>query len=222
MPSAEATKSQAARALKTTLFVLDQAECSLPENASDPPAAFLFVTKHLPVARELFVSVMTRLEPGSEETAQMAKMYPVIELVADESCKRLRAIESLFDAIKQDYQSGTKNKHYAAAVQRGDGNKIENIMVDLLTSISRVVVEPFVSSEEIERLHEVLEEAKKLPPSLVDDPSAGIHVNNNSSGTQFYHAGNGHQHNCSGGFQVNGDNQNASYTYAEKTKADNN
>jgi hypothetical protein len=83
-----------------------------------------------------------------------------------------------------------------------------------------VAVESLVTQDDINTLQGALVEVKKLPPSLEEYRSAEVVLNNSGSGNQFYHGGPGDQNHCSGGFQVNGDNQNARYTYAEKPKAD--
>ncbi|KAK6713566.1 hypothetical protein SNK04_004531 [Fusarium graminearum] len=222
MSSIETTKPQAIRAIETTLFTLDQTQssCSLPEGISSIPEAFVVVARSLPVTRELFRSVKAQLEPNQEETDQMVQMYPIIKQVDNESCKQLRSIQDLFDIIKQDKHSEANLEHYALAVKRSGGKKVETIMEELLTTISDVVVEPLVTPKEMERLREVFEEVKRIPPSLRDDLPASIHLTNTGSGNQFHNSGKGNQNNCSGGFQVNGNHQNSQFSYAEKSKED--
>ncbi|KAK7598590.1 hypothetical protein V3481_000213 [Fusarium oxysporum f. sp. vasinfectum] len=209
MSSSEVSKQQALRALDTTIFVLGQAidSCCIAEGASDIPKAFSIVAKHLPVIEQVFNSARNNLKSSKEETEQVKELYPAVKHVVDEGCGQLRSIENLFDTVTQD---GGKMERYASAVKNSDGKKVETIMVELLTNASLVAVEPLGA----------LEEMKKLPPSLEEDRSAGVVLNNSGSGNQFYHGGRGNQNHCSGGFQVNGDNQNAKYTYTEKSKAD--
>ncbi|KAF4340920.1 hypothetical protein FBEOM_5156 [Fusarium beomiforme] len=219
MSNSEVTKPHALRALDTTIFVLGQAieSCCIVKDASDIPKAFCTVAKHLPVVEQVFSSVRSVLKLSKEETDQMKELYPVIKHVADNGCGQLRSMENLFDAVIQD---GEKMERYASAVNNGDGKKVETIMVELLTNASLVAIEPLVSQEDIKTVQGALEEVKKLPPSLEEDRSAGVVLNNSGSGNQFYHGGRGNQNHYSGGFQVNGDNQNARYTYAEKPRAD--
>ncbi|KAJ4009563.1 hypothetical protein NW752_009156 [Fusarium irregulare] len=219
MYTTAATKPQVLRSLDVVLFVHSQAvdSCSLDEGSLDIPQAFYAVSKHLPIVGEIFRSVKSQLRGSTEETEQTREMYLAIKQVADDGCAQLRALDFPFDTMTQE---GNKMERYASAVKSCDGKKVENIMVELLTSISLIAVEPFVSQEEKKRLLEGLEEVKKLPPSLEGDRAAGIVLNNSGSGNQFYHGGKGNQNHCSGGFQVNGDNQNARYAYAEKSKVD--
>ncbi|KAK2683974.1 hypothetical protein RAB80_001920 [Fusarium oxysporum f. sp. vasinfectum] len=219
MSSSEVSKQQALRALDTTIFVLGQAidSCCIAEGASDIPKAFSIVAKHLPVIEQVFNSARNNLKSSKEETEQVKELYPAVKHVVDEGCGQLRSIENLFDTVTQD---GGKMERYASAVKNSDGKKVETIMVELLTNASLVAVEPLVSQDDISTLQGALEEMKKLPPSLEEDRSAGVVLNNSGSGNQFYHGGRGNQNHCSGGFQVNGDNQNAKYTYTEKSKAD--
>lgn len=219
MSSSEVSKQQALRALDTTIFVLGQAidSCCIAEGASDIPKAFSIVAKHLPVIEQVFNSARNHLKSSKEETEQVKELYPAVKHVADEGCGQLRSIENLFDTVTQD---GEKMERYASAVKNSDGKKVETIMVELLTNASLMAVEPLVSQDDIKTLQGALEEMRKLPPSLEEDRSAGVVLNNSGSGNQFYHGGRGNQNHCSGGFQVNGDNQNAKYTYTEKSKAD--
>ncbi|PCD46473.1 hypothetical protein AU210_001879 [Fusarium oxysporum f. sp. radicis-cucumerinum] len=209
MSNPEVSKQQALRALETTIFVLGQAieSCCIAESAPDIPKAFSIVAKHLPIVEQVFSSARNHLKSSKEETEQLKELYPVVKHVSDEGCGQLRSIENLFDTVTQD---GEKMERYASAVKSGDGKKVETIMVELLTNASLVAVDPLVSQDNIETLQRALEEVKKLPPSLEEDRSAGVVLNNSGSGNQFYHGGRGNQNHCSGGFQVNGDNQNAS------------
>ncbi|KAF5984632.1 hypothetical protein FCOIX_2521 [Fusarium coicis] len=218
MSNPEVSRQQALRALETSIFVLGQAtdSCCIAEDAIDVPRAFFIVEKHLPVVERVFSSVRTYLKQSKEETEQTKELYSVIKHVGDGGCGQLRSIEHLFDTVTQD---GEKMERYASAVKSGDGRKVETIMLDLLTNVSLVALDPLVSQDNIETLHGALEEVKKLPPSLEEDRSAAVVLNNSGSGNQFYHGGRGNQNHCSGGFQVNGDNQNARYTYADKAKA---
>ncbi|KAF5706042.1 hypothetical protein FGLOB1_7641 [Fusarium globosum] len=219
MSTLEVSKQQALRVLETTIFVLGQAieSCRIAEDASDIPIAFSTVAKHLPVIERVFSSARVYLKQSKEETDQMKELYPVIKHAADGGCGQLRSIENLFDTVTQD---GEKMERYASAVKNGDGKKVETIMVELLTNASLVAVEPLVSQDDINILQGALKEVKRLPPSLEDDRSAGVVLNNSGPGNQFYHGGRGNQNHCSGGFQVNGDNQNARYTYGERPKED--
>ena len=219
MYSNAVTKPQVLRSLDTFLFVHGQEvdSCCLEEGSSDIPQAFHVVSKHLAITGDIFGSVRTQLKATNEETEQMKEKFLVIKQVADDGCAQLRALEILFDTMTQE---GSKMERYASAVKGCDGKRVETIMVELLTSMGLIAVEPFVSQEETKRLLEVLDEVKRLPPSLEEDRTAGIVLNNSGSGNQFYHGGKGNQNHCSGGFQVNGDNQNARYTYAEKSKVD--
>ncbi|KAL5617976.1 hypothetical protein FOVSG1_000198 [Fusarium oxysporum f. sp. vasinfectum] len=209
MSNPEVSKQQALRALETTIFVLGQAieSCCIAESAPDIPKAFSIVAKHLPAVEQVFSSARNHLKSSKEETEQVKELYPVVKHVSDEGCGQVRFIENLFDTVTQD---GEKMERYASAVKNGDGKKVETIMVELLTNASLVAVDPLVSQDNIETLQQALEEVKKLPPSLEGDRSAGVVLNNSGSGNQFYHGGRGNQNHCSGGFQVNGDNQNAS------------
>ncbi|RGP72616.1 hypothetical protein FLONG3_6624 [Fusarium longipes] len=222
MSNAETTKPQVLRALDTTMFVLGQAmdSCAIDENASGIPEAFSVVAKHLEIVEQVLGSARTVLKSTKDESEQIKELYPVVKHVADESCGQLRSIENLFDTITQDGETGTKIERYAKAIKSSDGKRVETIMVELLTNASLVAIQPLVSQETIKNLQGALEEVKRLPPSLEEDRSAGVILNNNGSGNQFYHGGRGNQNHCSGGFQVNGDNQNAKYTYAEQSRAE--
>ncbi|KAF5686271.1 hypothetical protein FCIRC_2989 [Fusarium circinatum] len=219
MSTPEVSKQQALRALETTIFVLGQAidSCCIAEDPPDVPRAFSIVAKHLPVINQVFSSARTYLKQSKDEAEEIKELYSDIKHVADSGCGQLRSIENLFDTVTQD---GEKMERYATAIKNGDGKKVETIMVELLTNTSLVAVEPLVSQDDIKILQGALEEVKKLPPSLEEDRSAGVVLNNSGSGNQFYHGGRGNQNHCSGGFQVNGDNQNARYTYEEKPRAD--
>ncbi|KAF4946531.1 hypothetical protein FGADI_11169 [Fusarium gaditjirri] len=220
MSNSEVSKQQALRALDTTIFVLGQAidSCCVAEGGSDIPRAFGIVAKHLPVVAQAFGSARDYLKQSKEDVEQVKELYPVIKHVADEGCGQLRSIENLFDTVTQE---GEKMERYASAVKNSDGKRVETIMVELLTNASLVAVEPLVSQDDISILQGALEEMKKVPPSLEEDRSAGVVLNNSGPGNQFYHGGRGNQNHCSGGFQVNGDNQNANYTYTEKSKGNN-
>ncbi|KAM0195663.1 hypothetical protein ACHAPA_008108 [Fusarium lateritium] len=222
MSNIDVTKTQVLRALDTSIFVLGQAiaSCCTLKDASDTPKAFYVVAKHLPVIEQVITSARNQLKTGKDETEQIKELYPVLKHVADESCGQVRSIQNLFDTVAQDGENGTKMDCYALAVKGGDGKKVETLMVELLTNAILAAVEPLVSQEQIVILHGAWEETRRLPPSLEEDRDAGVVLNNSGSGNQFYHGGKGNQNHCSGGFQVNGDNQNAQYTYAEKHKAD--
>ncbi|KAI1022936.1 hypothetical protein LB503_000043 [Fusarium chuoi] len=217
MSNVEITKLQALRSLDTVIFVLGQAidSCCINKDASGIPKAFCVLESYLLVIKQVFGSAHSALESRKDETEQMRDLYPVIKHVADEGCSQLRSIESLFDAVAQE---GDRLERYASAVKNGDGKRVETIMVELLTNTVLVAVEPMVSQEQIDALKGALEDAKRLPPSLEEDSKTGVVLNNSGSGNQFYHGGRGNQNHCSGGFQVNGNNENARYTYAEKPK----
>ncbi|KAF5554737.1 hypothetical protein FNAPI_6333 [Fusarium napiforme] len=218
MSKVEITKLEALRALDTVIFVLGRAihSCCIGEDASGIPKAFCVLENYLLVTKQVFISGQSVLESRKDETEQMRELYPIIKHVADEGCLQLRAIQRLFDAVTQE---GDKLERYTSAVRNGDGKKVETIMLELLTNTTLVAVEPIVCQEHIEALQRALEDVKKLPPSLEEDRSASVVLNNSGPGNQFYHGGRGNQNHCSGGFQVNGDNQNATYTYTEKAKA---
>ncbi|RKK31548.1 hypothetical protein BFJ66_g15798 [Fusarium oxysporum f. sp. cepae] len=219
MSNPEVSKQQALRALETTIFVLGLAieSCCIAEGNPDIPKAFSIVAKHLPVAEQVFSLARTYLKQSKEETEQVRELYPVVKHVADESCEQLRSIENLFDTVTQD---GEKAERYVSGVKSGDGKKVETIMVELLTNASLMAVEPLVNQDNVKTLQGALEEVKKLPPSLKEDRSVGVVLNNSGSGNQFYHGGRGNLNHCFGGFQVSGDNRNARYTYAENPKSD--
>ncbi|KAJ3540076.1 hypothetical protein NM208_g5217 [Fusarium decemcellulare] len=223
MTSAETIKPQVLRALDTAIFVLGQAaeSCGTIEEAADIPKAFYVVAKHLPIVAEVFGSIRARLK-SIEETEQITARYPIINHVADESCRQVRSVQNLFDTVTRDAEGSTKMQRYATAVKNGDGKKVETLMVDLLANTGLATVDLSVSEEQIAVLEKAQEEVKNLFPSLEEKDIANVVVHNSGPGNQFYHGGKGHQHYCSGGFQVNGDNQHASYTYAEKAKEGNN
>jgi hypothetical protein len=223
MSNVEVTKPQVVRAFDTAIFVLHQviASCPLLKEASDTPKAIYVVAKHLPVIEQIFTSARTQLNSGTDETEQIKDLYPVMKHIADESCGQVRSLENLFDTVTQNSEYGTKIERYALAVKGGDRKKVETIMLELLTNASFAAVEPLVSQEHIMILQGALEEVRRLPPSLDEDRDPSVVINNSGPGNQFYHGGKGNQNHCSGGFQVNGDNQNAQFTYAEKPKTDN-
>ena len=123
MYSAAVTKPQVLRSLDTVLFVHGQAvdSCCLEEGSSDVPQAFHVVSKHLPIAGDIFGSVKSQLKATNEETEQTKEMYLVIKQVADDGCAQLRALEILFDTMTQE---GKKMECYASAVKGCDGKKL--------------------------------------------------------------------------------------------------
>ncbi|KAJ6003292.1 hypothetical protein N7451_005839 [Penicillium sp. IBT 35674x] len=222
MPGLEITKPQVLRDIRNTLLVLEKAAeaCATVSEVPELPLAFSVVAKHLPLTITILTSLTTHIKSASddEEVQQLRDMYPVIKGVTCDCSENVRILEDLFETVMQsDVDTQTKLRSYRSGVQFNGGKMVEKVMLDLLNLI--MSLEPLTTQEQIQTLQEALEEVKKVPPSLEDAPGAGVVMNNSGPGSMFYYGGKGHMNVNTGGFQVTGDNHNATYNYTEHLKA---
>ncbi|KAJ4132579.1 hypothetical protein NW754_015396 [Fusarium falciforme] len=169
-------------------------QCGSIKDAANQLEVFSVVAKHLPSLVDVFSSIQKRLDSGTVEAddAGISDKYPVIRQAALACCERSGDLQGLFHAVGE---SRNKTEAYRNAVECGKG-------------------EPLEMDEQVTALNNALEEIKKLPPSLGNEPpSARITLHNHGAGNQFYHGGKGNMNHCSGGFQVTGNNHGATYNH---------
>ncbi|KAI8675557.1 SesA domain-containing protein [Fusarium keratoplasticum] len=188
-------------------------QCGSIKDAANQLEVFSVVAKHLPSLVDVFSSIQKRLDSGTAEAddAGISDKYPVIRQAALACCERSGDLQGLFHAVSE---SRNKTEAYRNAVECGKGEPLEMVMMDMLQNAISVATPPLVEDEQVTALNNALEEIKKLPPSLGNEPlSARIALHNHGAGNQFYHGGKGNMNHCSGGFQVTGDNHGATYNH---------
>ncbi|KAM0558081.1 hypothetical protein ACHAPJ_005248 [Fusarium lateritium] len=214
MPGVEILKGQALTTLANTVCNLGRAmeACGTVDDVSKLPPAFTAMVKSLPPIEKVLSSLQTTLDnPCTEE--QAIKKYVTIKQVASECDDETQYIEVLCGIA---FSSTDWKEGYRKVVKLSGGKRVEQAMSNLLQSASRAAEEAFLSKEQVNVLHKLLDEVNQLPPSLEEETRTGVTLNNSGPGNQFYHGGTGHQHPCFGGFQVAGENHHANYSYAAK------
>ncbi|KAM4057012.1 hypothetical protein HRG_003864 [Hirsutella rhossiliensis] len=182
------------------------------EGTSGLPPAFYVVARRVPEVSRLFDCLTERVESAGQEDE---KKLVEIQQVANYCRRQAEDLEKALVAVVTIGDATLRLERYREAVE-GGAQRPEQVMSSVLSRLGDVIREPFVSREHVNKVQEMLNEVKKLPPSLKPDSREGVRLYNSGSGTQLYHGGTGSQPNCNGGTQINGDSHGASYHFASE------
>ncbi|KAL1877365.1 hypothetical protein VTK73DRAFT_8660 [Phialemonium thermophilum] len=196
-----------ARSLGDVLTPIDKAiEYSEEiEEPTDLPEAFPGVAKHLPIVRAVLLSMRSYLKEtkSDQETQETKDGYAELKKLASESILLAERLRKFFDIATSGQDVKSRMESYATEVSGGD--RVEQVMAELLEVLRSGAKPPFAADEDVAKLAEALEAVKRLPASLKEQHGRGESYVNSGSGTQAIYRGKGNQNfNTGSGTQFTG------------------
>ncbi|KAE9375034.1 hypothetical protein N431DRAFT_438363 [Stipitochalara longipes BDJ] len=199
------------RAISTIERVAE--DCSQIEESTDLPKAFPVVAKWVPLVFKVLSSIRAhlKLRKAEQETQEDKDGYPELKQVAGECAGLAENLEKLFVAVTST-DTTPKIERYREAV--GNGDRLEEVMTELISRVREVALVPLVSEDEVRELEQALAEVKQLPASLKEDAGGRNTFYNTSSGVQPIYLGKGNQNISTGsGAQITGNASNSRFIF---------
>ncbi|VUC34384.1 unnamed protein product [Clonostachys rosea] len=214
MSSSSREKQRAVDALEDVIRLFKRATteyCDKIQEQPDLHEAFPVVAKDISFLHKVLEEIHSLLGPDAEEPQEIKERYAQIKFVADELCKPIKYIADLYESVC-DVKAENRANAYRKAIRQCGNKRIEKIMLEMLERAAEITVTPLVGADQVKQLQLAIEQIKNLPSSLEEDEIVGsFTMNNYGSGTQLHHGGKGNQNHCTGGFNVNGTNNGATY-----------
>ncbi|KAM0514561.1 hypothetical protein ACHAPE_006857 [Trichoderma viride] len=207
----------------------------------DLPDAFAVAAQHLPTLKTVFTTIHESIiaisgcnedqdynnkeqhqdnkkEVHNNTEEKLNKIYSDINDTMKDYAIHVTYLQQLFETVGgRSDNADSRLKKYKKSVQDNKGTGLEKVMLHLLECAIGVAKEPLVTQGDIKNLEKALDDVTSLSP-LFDETPSGATMNNFGAGNQFQHNGVGHQNICEDGFQVNGNNDNATYHFQAKAK----
>ncbi|KAI0597074.1 hypothetical protein F4775DRAFT_265248 [Biscogniauxia sp. FL1348] len=201
----EITKEHVLRTLDNAIYGFKKPVTSCKDkDLSGLPEAFPVVAKHLPLVHKTLKHIQNYLANHDKTKATRGKYKHICQFA--ETCqKQAGYIEDIFVAVTAAKDPDQARDRYRSVVVKAKGARIESVLQDILKEAMNVADAPLVDDKLIDRLQKAQTEASELKPSLNEDYTGLVTLNNYGEGSQLYHGGRGNQNHCTGGVQVTGD-----------------